>query len=397
MPKPESILQSAKGGPYEKYAVVYTYNKIQINIAEILERWDKDHNIPEKLPRQEIREDGTIRNYRVDNPDAMVNKLLANSEIITRHQPEDYEYDENRKKIYGRKYDQGASPAGEEVPIDPEGADRELSEALKPIREAVDSYINSDDDDTKQFKEIIEINMVPMQYERGDFTRAMMDNLYLADLYSQTGGCPKIKNYTFKELREHLDGPIDPVTGKQTKPLKLISRYYKGINELFDMEYAKQKLMDKGYTPEDEKQYLEELKATQQQMIDAFDELKEFESEHKGEFDTTYLSNELYHLVDYERAPIAAIGQLKGQIQAINNGWSMDDLTVLGLLGAMNEQAAFNIRTNKKKLEDERKALERDQKALNEKETELAELRKTKDEEKIKKAENEVKKNTEYC
>ena len=389
MPKPKSILQSAKGGPYEKQAIRYTLEKIQANSVEIMEKWDNDHNIPKTITRQVIQKDGKVKNIRVDNPESMLNKVLGLDELMNKHRDEDFDSDE-AEKYFGRRYFQGATPAQEEVWADPDEAEKEFTETVLPMRNIMESYINSDDDDVKQFREIFEINMLPMEFERGDFTRAMMDNVYLTDLYSETGSGPQIARYSCKELRKHLDGPIDPVTGKPTKPLKLINRYYKSINELFDMEYAKQKLMDNGYTEEQERRYLEELKAKQQQMIDAFEELRVFESEHKGEYPNTYLNNDLYHFVDYERAPIAAFGHLKGQVRAIDNGWGMDDLTVLGILGELDYRAAFSIKRKEKELLTEKKTLKKNEDTLKEKEEELKQLRTGNDKDKIKAAEKEL-------
>ena len=61
MPKPQTILESAKGGPYEKYATVYTFKKIQINSVEMMELWDKEHNTPQKITIDQIQreQDGT--------------------------------------------------------------------------------------------------------------------------------------------------------------------------------------------------------------------------------------------------------------------------------------------------------------------------------------------------
>ena len=57
--------------------------------------WDRKHNIPTTITRQETQKDGAVKEYKVDNP---------------------------------------------------EEADREIAEAIKPIRAVVDSYLNTDDD-----------------------------------------------------------------------------------------------------------------------------------------------------------------------------------------------------------------------------------------------------------
>ena len=301
---------------------------------------DQERNTPYKIEKEVVDEDGKKVTKKVDNPDSLVTKL---SSLV----PRLVELDRPQKTMGKWQYHKvGLTKIGVKFDTaeDRDSFDKQADQVFREIRDGYEKLVekNADNPDFLAFKTMFDFNMMTFYPEKGDFTQAMADSPYLAMLHSQVGGMPKFGKYSLRELREALDGPADPVTGEETKPLNLLNAYYQGISGLFELEYEKQKLQKTGYTQAQEKEYLGKLKDGMQSMVDAYDKMYAFEGKHHLEYKQgEYLNNNLDHLTgispDENRSPTKSIGQLRGQIKAIENGWGMDELAILGTLGELKE------------------------------------------------------------
>ena len=130
----------------------------------------------------------------------------------------------------------------------------------------------------------------------------------------------------------------------------MLDEYFRCTNELFRREYDKQKLVKEGYTPEQEKEYLKNLKRDMTATVTNFNKLYKFCEEHGSKYKQgDFLNNDLDHItgVDnkHERGAGPAIGHIQGQLRAIENGWGMEELVPLGALGELK----YRLETNCKK------------------------------------------------
>ena len=354
----KTIQESLQGSPYEDYGLSFMAQKSIIIGAEMAYLIDRDNHVPEKIEVETIGENGEKSKKMVTNPDSLESRLGDLRVPLM-------ELDGPQQSL-GKWHDltNGISRIGDKFDTveERDAYDKQADKIFGEVREGYDKLLakNADNPDFLAFKDMFDFNMMTMHPEKGDFTQAMADSPYLASLHSQIGAMPNFRKYSMKELREALDGPQDPQTGKETKPLKLINGFYKSMNGLFELEYEKQRMQKEGYTPEQEKEYLGRLKTGMQSMVDSYDRLFEFESAHPGEYGTQYLNNELDHIigvaVNENRGPHFAIGQLRGQIKAIDNGWGMDELTHLGAVGELQADLETKIRKDSLEIENTKNA-----------------------------------------
>lgn len=104
-----------------------------------------------------------------------------------------------------------------------------------------------------------------------------------------------------------------------------------------------------GYTPNQEKEYLQQLKEKMQDSIKSYDKIADFVKLHGHEkefMQGKYMNNGIDHITgvngDNQRGCFHGIGQMKGQVKAIENGWGMDELVYLGAVGEMKITCDFS-------------------------------------------------------
>ena len=242
------------------------------------------------------------------------------------------------------------------------GADvRSLNEGwdlLQDMGKRADDYMKGLDQHGKAFLPFLKLNLRHVK-ENSDFINGYLDNPYLIHLHTIVGGGPKII-YATGENGQPLKKDGLPVVDWATMesnlrgpnnegPLEPLMGLFTAANDLWDREIEKQQMLRNGYTPEEEKAYLENLKGSFDGMITAFDKAVEFEKKNPGKWDKTYLNNEFDHITNVSgkqtRGIRPGIGMMKGQRQAIENGWGMDELEVLGFVGEQLAGAEMDART----------------------------------------------------
>ena len=188
----------------------------------------------------------------------------------------------------------------------------------------------------------------------GDYGRAVKENAYLGPLMNMIIMGPPGKGKSMTEAVNALSD-IDPATHENKGPIRYYNDFFNGLANLIDREYEKQKIVD-DYTPEKEAEYLQKLNNDFKKIIDAHAGFDKFvDAEGKSAYDG-YVGNSLDSMTaknlsnfDADRSCINAIENIKGQQKAIENGWNMNEL---GLLGSMNE-LNYYLGANLKKLKKE--------------------------------------------
>lgn len=181
--------------------------------------------------------------------------------------------------------------------------------------------------------------------KEGNLMEARMESQYLYGL-NQSGSFPDVSK-DHEMLKNALLGDKDEMTGEYKGPLYPLMDYYKSYIELEKVEFTRQKNEREGWTAEKEQVFLADLKKKQQNVIDKFEKLYNLEDKYQG--NNGVLNNDLAHITgkgDNRRSAYPAVNVLRGQIKAIENGWSHDELTVLGavgLLGAVYEQTKIDF------------------------------------------------------
>lgn len=112
------------------------------------------------------------------------------------------------------------------------------------------------------------------------------------------------------------------------------------------VQYNRQRLEKQpgGWTQEKENEYLRDLKAAHEQTIRNFDNFAQFDGLTDGSIQKHFREKDLSQTVaknleGEKRYKDVTIGELRGEVQAMNNGWSSNELSVLGMIGAMEASA----------------------------------------------------------
>jgi hypothetical protein len=165
----------------------------------------------------------------------------------------------------------------------------------------------------------------------GNIMEARFESQYLSNL-NQFAGAPDLAK-DHNEIKKNLQQETDPETGEPTGLYEPLMEYYKGYIELEKMEFTRQKNNKNGWNAKNERAFLAELRDKQQKVVDAFDKL--YAIEDNCQYDK-YLNNELGHITgkhENRRSAFETVNVLRWQIKAIENGWSQDELTLLGAIG----------------------------------------------------------------
>ena len=111
--------------------------------------------------------------------------------------------------------------------------------------------------------------------------------------------------------------------------------------EAFRIEYERQKTLEtEGWSDEAEKAYLEELKKNHKSFLEHFENLNKY-SDPERKLDR-YMGNPLEHDLGRNagdsRDLRSCAGSIRGELQAINNGWGSADLHIMAIIGGLDAQ-----------------------------------------------------------
>lgn len=173
--------------------------------------------------------------------------------------------------------------------------------------------------------------------DQGNLLEAYAKSPYIGDFADLGAGSPRFDTMGLNECIDGLNNQTDR-NGKPQPAFDIIMDFQHVGTEELKTEFHRQRLEAEGWTPQSERVYLEELKATHQKALAAFDKLWALDDQ--GQYDQ-YLNNELDHQIG--RQPLnnrdynTQFGHIRGEVQAIENGWSRKDIQILGLVGAAEQ------------------------------------------------------------
>ena len=359
-PRPQTVQEAIKGKPYEKNAIPFLTNLMNGAASQFTQMRDLEQNIPRTIDREPNPANLNVTTTAlflwenalgVADPAPRV-KGKYGGLTMARALATQYHF------VDGSNDDEWPRDENDE-PLTDEQVTATAAEKLETARKMVlDEYHDwveehKNEENFSLFKDMLDLEMIALDVEAGDFTAAVVDSPYLYGLYDQNAGMPKFESVSREKLVEELGGVDDPEIydeplGKTAKPMKDLAAFFKAQTALFKAEYRKQDMMQDGYSPEDEKDYLRQLGEATAQEIEAFDKLRALEIAHPRKFDDTYLNNNLDHITGVHgkeaRDCYRQVGYLRGQKQAIENGWGMHELAHLGALGELKASAEWEIR-----------------------------------------------------
>lgn len=331
-PKEKTILETFKDSPYKDYTLDCLATSTLSSIGYICKMLDEKYKIPE------------MKNGEM-NPDSWVNKNLSiGSELNSQYRHMDpnasFKYVPDRRSMaMGSVYDSDVSDLDKKASQFYNDVTREYKQLCEEKK---------DDPEFKAFKNIFDAQMLSADYRSGDYFSALADNPYLMSFFSQSNGMPRFESLPLSELKKGLEA--SPSADPETKgPLGMLDEYCRCTNELIRREYDKQKLIKEGYTPEQEKEYLQNLKRDMTATVTNFNKLYKFCEEHGSKYKAGgFLNNDLDHITgvdnNHTRDVGHSVGHVQGQIRAIDNGWGMEELGPLGALGELKYRLETDYR-----------------------------------------------------
>ena len=191
----------------------------------------------------------------------------------------------------------------------------------------------------------------------GNLMEARFESQYLSNA-NQFGGRPKIETMDHNELLQGLQQGKGGLIGEDKGLYEPLMEYYKAYIELEKVEFIRQKNNRDGWTAKNERAFLAELHDKQQRVVDAFDKLYAIEDNHQYD---GYLDNDLGHITgkhNNRRSAYEVVNVMRWQIKAIENGWSQDELTLLGAIGYIEAYQKSNEAEFDEKMKGHHQTLE---------------------------------------
>ncbi len=227
-------------------------------------------------------------------------------------------------------------------------------EPLKQAHDLMDEIV----DEIENAKNNVTLETAPMMGyitfmgklfdQKKNFTDVAWDSPFIDSLISVTAGMPRIndKKMSLTEIYKGLGDKFE--NGKSVPgPLTQLNRFFGGAAELYDLEHEKIRL---NQLPEkdlmEETQYLAKLNQTYKKILGSFDAIADMiDEEGKSPYDK-FMNNDLDQIVGKSvkegstsnRSVREQIAYMRGCQRAIENGWGMNELGVIGHVSLMEKQ-----------------------------------------------------------
>ena len=198
--------------------------------------------------------------------------------------------------------------------------------------------------------------------DKGNFSEAVYDNYYMEQFIAQT-----VKLYVINSAKNGIKQTAEYLAGPDGlgQNIAVFDDYFDTIGKLINSEYEKKALLD-DYNQEKEQQYLNNLSANIKKMVDVYEKLSSFVDENGNcQYDhcfsdplaTVVGKGDLTDNVIIRRSIVSSIDNIKGQQQAIENGWGAGELEVLGsmnqILGDIQREILISEANYNRKLENQ--------------------------------------------
>ena len=219
----------------------------------------------------------------------------------------------------------------------------------------------------ENFKDYLDIIDNDTNYLPGEYADAYTNSMYLNQLVDFIGSGPKLKLM----LKDVVDesGKVRKVvdfTGIEQALRKPDGSGYfvpyigmcKALKRLWELDIQRVRNEKTGWTPEVEEAFLKDYREANLALTTNFEKLRKVVLDNPGLYDE-YTDNHPEHMVDYERDHNKEYGFMKGQIKAIDNGWGIDELPLLGIVEEISHMAELEIKKITKKRNENQKNLEK--------------------------------------
>ncbi len=210
-----------------------------------------------------------------------------------------------------------------------EEAEKTINSALKNLSKTKKYFLDPKYSRiARSINDVIEVH----DHKNGNFIEANAAEPYIAFFAQTNGGSPKIYvEQGEKQWNRTIDG--------LGEVYDMFMEYEHDCMEQIKLQYERQEMERTGMNGVKEQTYKDKLYALHKKTIEDFDKLLAVEDH--GQYDQ-FLNNELYHdlraKLQNSRDKNYAIGVLKGECRAIENGWGYKDLKALGFIGGIVER-----------------------------------------------------------
>ncbi len=166
--------------------------------------------------------------------------------------------------------------------------------------------------------------------ENGNFVQMQAESTYLSGLIRADVSFVNPKSFSSAEQKAALGVPL----------YEAIYDFRHAVVGEARVEYHKQKLDKEGWTPENTDIYMKELLAAHNETLKQYTKLSSF-YETPGKIENEVLGDSLTDILGRSQQSPREInryvGIIRGERQAIENGWGKDELFILGTIGYLEE------------------------------------------------------------
>ncbi len=236
---------------------------------------------------------------------------------------------------------------------------------LKTLHGVLDQ--KSKDPELKMFQGQLNLMKTMADTETGPFIEVICDHPYIDSLLHQFHTGPSFgrtvngKVYGVKEMAEPdaLGDTVDPVTGQvQEGYLTVMNAYWNDVNDMIYNEYERREI-NKNPNPEKEAEYLKKKSQLIDKVVAGFNKMSDFVDENGNSKYDPFLQNTINHGVGKDTKGDAhndrniqpAIAFMKGEKKAIENGWGMNDLGILGSLSEVSHELDKEIAKKQREIQ----------------------------------------------
>ncbi|MBR0132995.1 MAG: hypothetical protein IJM14_07950 [Lachnospiraceae bacterium] len=208
-----------------------------------------------------------------------------------------------------------------------------------------DGQLKNPDNISIRMPGIIKLYKQVADTKSGNFTEAVGTSPILHKLINSNAGLFRFSNYNKKNIGElfHNLGDKTDLDGTVKKgPLTILNELYSGVADYHALEYERLRLEKTPHSKKAEKDYLEKLVNTFDNICDSYDELATLiDSDGKSEYDK-YFSNILDQFVGKghkdatsDRNLKSSVEYMKASKKAIENGWGIGEYQMAGMLAML--------------------------------------------------------------
>ena len=186
-----------------------------------------------------------------------------------------------------------------------------------------------------KIREFYRVHAFAADPAEGNLLEAYGRNPYMVGLCDLAGGAPKFIKKGYDACIDGLNNQTDS-KGNPQPVFDIVMDMMNAFEPELKVEYHRQKMAREGWDDRSEARYLAELKAAHEETLKKFDKM--WDVDDYGQYDE-YLDNEFDHTLgrrlQVERDITGSMGNIRGELKAIENGWASDELQVLGFVGQL--------------------------------------------------------------